>query len=329
MKLDTKMPAETITNLIDKYQEFLTLSYVTSRKDPEEEPFISKYLARALLQKELDNLDNELPNESGQEKSEFMESLEVKHLVATYEHFMTQIDTIVRRDFADKKQSGKSYMIAKLLEFNLAKNYVETEEVETGERIFAKIVQELDTLSGNDVSLYNPVLFNLKMSCFLELVFVWSNRANYTKCHSLLASVEQMYEMYRVESKKNHLVDRNEFAAVEQGNQLISMPFDPSEMLQLSSELKDSDRQQSVESLYTYSLFFSAQIYGKLDKKVQSAEYCQLTLQRQIDEHSEKVGNAGKGEKDEQKQKATSERTFKQQPVEKISFDPLEWATVS
>lgn len=326
MKLDTKMPAETITKLIDKYEEFLTLSYVTSRKDPEEEPFISKYLARALLQKELDNLDNELPNESGLDKTEFMQSLESKHQAETYDHFMTQIDATVRRDFADKKQSGKSFMIAKLFEFNLAKNYVETEEVETGERIFARIVQELDTLSGDDVS-YNPVLFNLKMSCFLELVFVWSNRANYTKCHSLLASVEQMYEMYRVESKKNHLVDRNEFTSVEAGNQLISMPFDPSEMLQLSSELTDSDRQQSVESLYTYSVFFLAQIYGKLDKKVQSAQYCQLTLQRQIDEHSQKVGTTEKPDKDEQ-QKATN-RTFKQQPVEKISFDPLEWATVS
>jgi len=128
--------------------------------------------------------------------------------------------------------------------------------------------------------------------------------------------------MYRNESKKSLLVDRNEFASVD--GQLISMPFDPSELLQLNTELTDKERQQSVESLYTYGLFFAAQIYGKLDKKIQSAEYCQLTLQRQIDEHSEKVEGKVAGQ-----ESGKGERAFKQQPVEKISFDPLEWATVS
>jgi hypothetical protein len=174
MKLDNKMPDRTIESLIEKYQEFLTLSYITHRKDPEEEPFISKYAARALLQKELDSLDNELPNEAAIESSEFMQSLESKHRVETYESFLQQIDSKVRGDLGDKKQSAKSFMIAKLFQFNLAKNYAETEEVETGERIFTKIVQELDTI--NQTNQYNPVLFNLKMSCFLELVFVWSNQ---------------------------------------------------------------------------------------------------------------------------------------------------------
>jgi len=80
-----------------------------------------------------------------------------------------------------------------------------------------------------------------------------------------------------------------------------------------------------VESLYTYSLFYLAQIYGKLDNKEKSAEYCQLTLQRQIDEHAgdlgratEALGGEGKGVKQ-----------FKQQPLDKIKFDPLDWATVS
>ena len=103
-----------------------------------------------------------------------MQSLESKHRVETYESFLQQIDSKVRGDLGDKKQSAKSFVIAKLFQFNLAKNYAETEEVETGERIFTKIVQELDTI--NQTNQYNPVLFNLKMSCFLELVFVWSNQ---------------------------------------------------------------------------------------------------------------------------------------------------------
>jgi hypothetical protein len=61
-----------------------------------------------------------------------------------------------------------------------------------------------------------------------------------------------------------------------------------------------------------------AQIYGKLDNKEKSAEYCQLTLQRQIDEHAGDLGWTTKtlcGERNGMKQ-------FRQQPL--IKFDPLD-----
>jgi len=307
--------SEQLKALVAKYQEYLNLNYVTSRSDPEEEPFLSKYVARALLKKEVDQLeqtvDSEFPNDSGLENTQFQQALEFKHLVDTYNHFLQKLDAKCK-DLYNK--SAKLFLIIKLFEFNLAKNYVETEENETGQRLFAKIVQQLDVL--DDSQTYNPILFNLKMSCFLELVFVWSNRSDYTRCYSLLTSLEEMYRIYRDMSGKSHLTE---------DESLVTMPFDPSELIVLSVDLDNEARKTSMESLYTYSLFYLAQIYGKLDNKEKSAEYCQLTLQRQIDEHAgdlgrptEALGGEGSGVKQ-----------FKQQPLDKIKFDPLDWATVS
>lgn len=154
-------------------------------------------------------------------------------------------------------------------------------------------------------------------------MFVWSNRSDYTKCNSLLTSVDVMHSTFKTASLKNYLTETNEFDSNDRT--FTSMPFDPSEFIRVNLELTNDSRKNNFESLYTYSLFFSAQIYGKLDEKVKSAYYCQLTLQRQIDEHREGVTSPQEPTNENPNEKIV----FKQQPLEKITFDPLDWATVS
>lgn len=163
---------EKLSALYAKYQEYLTLSHITSRNDPEEEPYLTKYVARSLISKEIERLESadcvdSVPNESGLEGSEFAVSLDQKHLVKTYEFFMEKINSKCQEKFG---MNSKRFLLIKLFQFNLAKNYVETEEIEAGERIFSKVLQQLETLSEDDANSYNPVVYNLKMSCFLELV---------------------------------------------------------------------------------------------------------------------------------------------------------------
>lgn len=314
---------EQVKNLIENYQEYLNLNYVSSRNDPEEEPYISKYLARAVLIKQIEAVnalnESEIPNETCLETNEFAKSNEISHLIRTYEHFLNKLDAKCLKKFNKK---SKVFLITKLFEFNIGKNYVETEEIESGERIFSKIVQELEALTeGEPEDYYNPILFNLKMSSSLELVFVWSSRGDYKKCHSLLTSIEEMYHIYKNSSIKNFIAENSDKPA-ENEQAYTTMPFDPSELIRLSLELTNESRKINIESLYTYSLFYSAQIYGKLDEKVKSAHYCQLTLQRQIDEHDE-----GTRKNEEKEQDPKAKKHFEQQPLEKIRFDPLDWAT--
>lgn len=101
------------------------------------------------------------------------------------------------------------------------------------------------------------------------------------------------------------------------------MPFDPSEIIQLDVNLTRERRCFNFESLYTHSLFYFAQVYGKLNEREKSANYCQLTLQRQMDEHSLRRALA----EDAAVAAATSDDTDVPQPLERVVFEPLEWAT--
>ena len=91
--------------------------------------------------------------------------------------------------------------------------------------------------------------------------------------------VDEAYVIYRQDSLKNYLTDVEEF---KQNLELTTMPYDLVELIDVDIELTNEARKASFESIYTHSLFYSAQIYGKLDEKEKSANYCQLTLQRQI-----------------------------------------------
>ncbi len=70
------------------------------------------------------------------------------------------------------------------------------------------------------------------------------------------------------------------------------MPFDSVELIGIDMQLTNEERKSSFESIYTHSLFYSAQIYGKLNDKEKSAYFCQLTLQRQLDQHNSQLAKS-------------------------------------
>ncbi|CAF0829156.1 unnamed protein product [Brachionus calyciflorus] len=302
-------------NLIkEKYNEYINLYYIESRKDPEEEPYKTKYQARTLIENLINNSDKQISFKI-ENDSEFICSDEQKHLLEKYEYFYSKIEPICQSKFS---KSSKSFLIEKLFEFNLAKNFIETEEVEFGERLLSKLVKELDDLKNDkNIEEYNPLFYNLKLSSFNELVFVWSSRSNYKKCLNLVQTIEEIYECYKINSSKNYLNSEEcKFGTI---------PFDPSELILLNKNLNLKKRRDNFEALYTHSLFFFAQIYGKLDEKEKSANYCQLTLQRQIDEHNEIIDNLN-GNPDEYEEILKS-KSLNEQPQERVLFNPLDWAT--
>ena len=325
-----------LINLKNNYEKYLNLNYVKSKLDPEEEPFKSKYIAREMIKLLIEKLDpNFKPTDGFIDQSTFLKSDEQKHLIDTYIYFYEKLNTICIKRYS---MSSKSFLACKFLELYLARNYIETEEVETGEKLLAKIVRQLDNLidlkvdsndlineelnsedspysktrdNQSDLLVYNPLIFNLKLSCFNELVYVWSARGNYKKCLQLLHVIKEIYEIYQVESTKSHLQDENK-------DNFITVPYDSNELICFKKDLSVKKRQSNFEALYTHSLFYFAQVYGKLDDKDNSAHYCELTLQRQIDAYNEKIENISN---------QTETKELDDQLEEKVSFNPLEWAT--
>jgi KIF-binding protein len=294
--------------MIDKikksFDEYLNLNYVKSRNDPEEEPFKTKYEARKLIQSLLENLNANLENLGEyHESTEFIAPL--SHANVTYVFFCNKISSLARLNF---NMSAKSYLVSKFLQFNLAKNFIETEEVETGEKIIEKILEEFATFE-EDNNIYNPLFFSLKLSCFNELIFVWSHRADYKKSLQLVMQIDLIYDIYKNESIKSFIP--------ESYGPTTTMPFELNELIVLNKESDEEKRRKAFEALYTHSLFFFAQIYGKIDEKEKSAYYCRLTLQRQLDQYNDKLNE----------KEIESNRESSDYQNEKVIFNPLDWAT--
>jgi hypothetical protein len=293
-----------------KFMNYLDLNYNQSKSDPDEEPYKTKYEARKCLETLIEQIPSQLSHLVT--KQDDVE-LELKQLINSYEYFYNRIDEPCNKKF---QMSSKSFLLRKLLEFNLAKNLIETEEIEQGEKLLSKIVREFNELnetgssSGQPLGL-NPLYASLNLSCFNELIFVWSNRADYLHCFQLMEPVDQLYEAFKNESLKN--LSLNE-------NSIEMTPFDPIELIQISKELTRSKRRTNFESLYTHSLFYFAQVHGKLDNKDESAYYCYLTLQRQLTDRFEQNCDENKSNEEENTK-------FIEQPQEKVKFNELEWAT--
>lgn len=307
-----------LNELKQTLKDYLFLNYVESKKDAEETPFESKYKARELVKSQIEKIitiDSSLLTDD----NEYMKSLETKHLNETYEYFMNLLEPECLSKYS---MNSKKFLILKLFEYNLAKNYAETEEIESGEKLFARLVQQLDTLTLNKnmEQIYNPLIFNLKLNCFMELIIIWSFRSDYKKCLKLLLQIDEAYEIFKQDSNRNYLENNSQDAAA--AAEFKTMPFDPTELISIDLKLNDEIRKNNFESIYTHCLFYSAQVYAKLDEKDKSAYYCQLTLQRQIDQNKMILNN------DEDTNTNKNDLTIlNQQLQEKVSFQPLDWAT--
>jgi hypothetical protein len=283
-----------------KYEEYLRLNYIKSRQDPDEEPYKTKYEARKLIETILNDL------ESNKFQFESLTSSEFLNTSNKYDHFYSKLEEKCQKTF---QKQAKHFLIYKLFEFNFAKNLIETEEVEQGEKIVSKILREIDSLDQQQNSTstnYDPLVINFKLNCFNELIFVWSSRTMYRECLNLIQSIEEIYEVYHENSKN------------------ICEPFMPVEIIILNQNSTDKKREKNFESVYTHSLFFIAQIYGKLNDSEKSAYYVQLTLQRHLAEFNESITT----DENNRQEKKECESDVEQLD-ENVSFNPLDWATHS
>lgn len=142
-----------------KYTEATRLSTVDSKDDPETEPYKSKYAAREILlelKKKLESFNTDQNNLGGEAR-------------------LTSLKSVV--------------------EYDLAVNYIDTEEKGAGECYLNALKEKLEDLR------LEPEFCSLVMKCYQQLGILWNGRGEFEKSLHYLNEAEKLYEEYRKTSK--------------------------------------------------------------------------------------------------------------------------------
>ncbi|XP_032651116.1 KIF-binding protein [Chelonoidis abingdonii] len=170
-------PAEW-ASLCEKFRSSLSLSNVESKKDPENEPYRSKYGARELLE-------------------------EIRQLLCSEEAAQAEGAP------AGEAAALRAVLLA-VVEYELGVNHTETEELSAGEEHLLKCTRLLERhrLSRDCVSLYIQAQNNLGI--------LWSERGEIKTAQTYLESAEALYSQYMKENGNPPLDPNEHFMAEEE-----------------------------------------------------------------------------------------------------------------
>ena len=206
----------------EQFQQALKLNDIDSQHDPETDPYKSKYKAR------------ELWHELRTEIQEYRNS--------------------------DSANSDVWIFLIAILDFQLGRNYNETEEMATGETHLQLCIDALAEYRLHERAC------GILLKAFNELGILWAGRLQSTKAMSFLKKAEQLYADYETNTG--------------------SAPYTMNEMFSSGTHTDDGtavhDRIEQFESTYTHTLYYMAQVYGQLDENAKAARYCHVTLCRQL-----------------------------------------------
>lgn len=147
----------------------------------------------------------------------------------------------------------------------LGVNYMETEEKPAGETY---LKQSISLLESEKTSFKGC---NIVQSALNQLGILFTERRNPEKGLEYLLEAESLYKKFR--------------------ENVGGAPWSVDDLFAIQS-YSDSEQQKEAfvqkctdgfESTYTHTLYYLAQVYGKMDNSELSAAYCQETLHRQLD----------------------------------------------
>lgn len=143
------------------------------------------------------------------------------------------------------------YLIRLLLDYHIGTIYSDTEEKSEGESRLRLVLTSIE----QDIT--HPLLCSLGLNLLNQLILIRTSYEQYTETIELAKQAENLY------------------------NQCTSSiePYRLQELIHIDSSI---DRREEFEQIYTHTLFYLAQIYAKLERKDESANYCRLTLERQL-----------------------------------------------
>uniref|UniRef100_A0A672SR57 KIF-binding protein n=1 Tax=Sinocyclocheilus grahami TaxID=75366 RepID=A0A672SR57_SINGR len=239
--------------LCEKFRLAQELSEVESRKDPENNPFRSKYKARDLLKEIHCSLKKILIVE---EEGEADNEADCK--------CRQMVDEEPENGECGKSCSGDSpagLRAARLavVQYYLGVNHIETEELSAGEQHLMNCMKLIDkcTTTRENVSLF--------IQARNQLGILWAGRDEIEKAQGFLEIAESMYLLYMREDGQPPL-DLQDFFVLE------------------GEELSQQEKIRSrFEMAYTHTLYYLAQVYKNLQQYERAGQYCHSTLQRQLE----------------------------------------------
>ncbi|XP_006630631.2 KIF-binding protein [Lepisosteus oculatus] len=237
-----------LSSLCEKYSRVVTLSEVESRKDPETDPFRSKYKARELLKEIICTLRNQYIGEDDGESDQ------------------PQKDQILEGSDSEGCGSGcvggspAALRAAKLgvIEHLLGVNHVETEELSAGEEHLMNCLKLLDKYSMSRENI------SINIQTRNQLGILWAGRDETEKAQGFLETAESLYIQYMKQDGQPPM-DLSDFFVTE------------------GESVLDQERTKRFEMAHTYTLYYLAQVYKNLEQYEKAGRYCHTTLQRQLE----------------------------------------------
>lgn len=219
----------------NKHLEFDLLSNEKSKLDPEDAPYASKYKAREILKSmkcKIEDLleDGEIALSNSNNIEDIQDVNNVLNLISP------------------------AHLLC-VLNYELGVNYVECEEVPTGQEYLEKCLELIDSKS------LMPSWCSLSISVNNQLGILWSNRCSYEEALKYLKISEDLYLNFKKDENKRSPLDYNTF---------WKRPVDLVESC------------ETFEDLHTHTLYYLAQAYGIRGETKISSKYCHITLARQM-----------------------------------------------
>ncbi|XP_076141517.1 KIF-binding protein [Alosa pseudoharengus] len=237
-------------SVCDTFRNAQTLSDIESRKDPENDPFRSKYKARDLLKEILTVLKSfdtgETEDDDNDAECQTEEPVDGG-----------KGEACGRRCPGDSNAGIRAAKLG-VIEYYLGVNHVETEELSAGEEHLMKCMKLLDrcTITQENVSLC--------IQARNQLGILWAGRDETEKAQGFLETAESIYIRYMKEDGQPPM-DLTEFFVGEE------------------DQLSQQERTKRFELAYTHTLYYLAQVYKNLEQFERAGKYCHSTLQRQLE----------------------------------------------
>lgn len=236
--------------ICDKFTNAQNLTDVESRKDPETDPFRSKYKARELLREiycslksfEAGDGEEDSGGESGEQRP-------------TEEPVDGQRDDVFGQGSSGDSPAGLRAAKLGAVEYYLGVNHVDTEELSAGQEHLMNCIKLLERyrVSSENVSLFIHVRN--------QLGILWAGRDETETAQGFLETAEAIYQRYMKEDG--------------------SPPTDMTEYFS-TEEKTHQERIKRFELAYTHTMYYLAQVYKNLGQNERAATYCHSTLQRQL-----------------------------------------------
>ncbi|KAJ3300422.1 hypothetical protein HDU76_006086 [Blyttiomyces sp. JEL0837] len=156
----------------------------------------------------------------------------------------------------DSDQETEKMIILSILDFHRGVNHANTEEATQGERLLSASLRQLRPLG------LKPSYVAATVDALNQIGILWSDWNEHRKAVTFFEEARDTYQQYKSIALQPPMPD----------------PLD----WETCSQMTEADRWEALETLYTYSSYYLAQVYGALKLADKSAENCLLTLQRQL-----------------------------------------------